>query len=66
MSLIKCSECEKEISESARSCPHCGHEAQREGCRARVYPCYYMKYVFGFVAVALIFFLLGKAVRTII
>jgi len=26
MSLIKCKECDKEISDSAESCPHCGGE----------------------------------------
>lgn len=25
MALIKCSECEREISDKARSCPHCGY-----------------------------------------
>lgn len=25
MALIKCSECGKEISSNARSCPHCGN-----------------------------------------
>lgn len=26
MSLIKCPECEKEISDKAFSCPHCGYQ----------------------------------------
>lgn len=25
MSLVKCPECQKEISDTARSCPHCGY-----------------------------------------
>ena len=28
MALIKCSECGKEISSNARSCPHCGNPTQ--------------------------------------
>jgi uncharacterized paraquat-inducible protein A len=27
MALIKCSECDKEISDKATKCPHCGKEA---------------------------------------
>ena len=30
MSLIKCPECEKEISDQAASCPHCGHPVSRD------------------------------------
>ncbi|MFA7201492.1 MAG: zinc ribbon domain-containing protein [Candidatus Paceibacterota bacterium] len=30
MSLIKCSECNSEISENASSCPHCGNPIQKE------------------------------------
>lgn len=32
MALIKCSECDKEISENAKICPHCGakHETEEQ------------------------------------
>lgn len=32
MALIKCSECDKEISENAKTCPHCGakHETEEQ------------------------------------
>lgn len=26
MALIKCSECNKDISSTAKVCPHCGHK----------------------------------------
>lgn len=31
MSLIKCQECEKEISDKASSCPNCGYPINKEG-----------------------------------
>jgi RNA polymerase subunit RPABC4/transcription elongation factor Spt4 len=30
MALIKCFECSKEISDTAKSCPHCGAGRSRE------------------------------------
>jgi len=68
MPLVNCPECEKEISESARACPHCGFEETARGCSSKmpVYPCYYAKYIFAFAFVAILFFLLGKAVRSFI
>ena len=32
MALIKCSECNKEISSSAKVCPHCGIKQSNEVC----------------------------------
>ena len=32
MSLIKCEECNKEISSEAASCPHCGFKKKKAGC----------------------------------
>ena len=29
MALIKCSECLKEISENAKTCPHCGNPIKK-------------------------------------
>ena len=31
MALITCQECKKEISESAKKCPHCGFELEKGG-----------------------------------
>mgnify|MGYP004669853055 CR=1 FL=1 len=30
MALIKCKECEKEFSDTAEVCPHCGYSEQKE------------------------------------
>lgn len=30
MALIKCPECGKEISDTAKSCPNCGYEKERQ------------------------------------
>ena len=32
MALIKCSECNKEISSSAKVCPHCGYKNDNKTC----------------------------------
>lgn len=29
MALIKCEECKKEISDSAKQCPHCGYKKRK-------------------------------------
>lgn len=34
MSLIKCSECQKEISDQAVSCPHCGNPVHKQVVQA--------------------------------
>ena len=31
MALIKCNECKKEISDSAKQCPHCGYKKKKLG-----------------------------------
>ena len=31
MALIKCNECKKEISDSAKQCPHCGYKKKKIG-----------------------------------
>jgi len=31
MALIACPSCKKEVSDSAKSCPHCGHALTVEG-----------------------------------
>lgn len=67
MPLVKCPECEQKVSQSARYCPHCGYEESMNHCATRtMYPCFFAKYVFGFMIVAILFFLLGKAVRTVV
>ncbi len=33
MALIKCEECKKEMSSSAKVCPHCGYENKNEVCQ---------------------------------
>ena len=35
MSLIKCPECDKEISDKVKSCPHCGYPLQEEVDKAQ-------------------------------
>lgn len=32
MALIKCKECAKEISDSAKQCPHCGFKKKKQTC----------------------------------
>jgi len=36
MALITCKECKKEISDNARSCPHCG-DKKESGCLAPIF-----------------------------
>jgi len=31
MALIKCNECKKEISDTAKQCPHCGYKKKKIG-----------------------------------
>ena len=35
--LIKCSECEKEVSDSAVTCPHCGKQLKGRGFWGRIF-----------------------------
>ena len=32
MALVKCKECDKEVSSEASSCPHCGFKKKKTGC----------------------------------
>ena len=32
MALVKCEECQKEISSEAKACPHCGFKKEKTGC----------------------------------
>jgi uncharacterized membrane protein YvbJ len=36
LAMINCSECGKEISDQARTCPNCGHPSDREAKIQRV------------------------------
>jgi|OM-RGC.v1.035162127 hypothetical protein len=36
MAIIKCKECKKEISSSAKECPHCGFRKYQMGCLTKL------------------------------
>jgi len=54
MAIINCPECNKEISDTAKSCPHCGFNLPKKGIGCA-------GYIFAAVGVVLIFSLLGKS-----
>lgn len=37
MALIKCKECDKEVSDKAKACPHCGAEIPRTSAVAKIF-----------------------------
>ncbi len=52
MALTHCPECKKEISSTAKSCPHCGYHPKKKGCIT------YVLYLFG--AIFLLFIITNK------
>lgn len=53
MAIINCPECSKEISDTAKSCPHCGFRIKASGSGCAKY------FLFGFLAL-FVFYLLGS------
>jgi hypothetical protein len=54
MALTHCPECKKEISSSARSCPHCGYTPKKSGGGCLTYILWIIAFFIAFYLISLI------------
>ena len=64
MAMINCSECGKEISDQARTCPNCGHPSDREAKMQKVLDTNQQSSRVGCVIVAIIMMIVGILIAT--
>ena len=64
MAMINCSECGKEISDQARTCPNCGHPSDREAKMQRVQDTNQQSSRVGRVIVGIIMMILAFVIIT--
>lgn len=63
MALINCPECNKEISDKVKACPHCGFPMDESIQKVEVVKSKQIYFILGFILILAISFLIGIKIR---